>query len=768
LPAIDEPGAERAPDAPPAALSTLLRELIAAPPQPAEWHRLAPGRAIGRFELVRELGRGGFGVVFEARDRELGRSVAFKAVSPGASAAAGEQLLHEAEAIAQLSHPNLVTLFDAGRCEHGPFLVLELLRGRTLRERLDASPIPVPEVLRIAADVARGLAHAHAAGVIHRDLKPSNVFLCEGGPAKVLDFGMAHAFGRTRVSGGTPAYMAPEQWRDEREDARADVFALGVLLHQLLVGRLPYGAEGEALRAGAPPPSIEVPSAPGLGPLVRRMLEPDATRRPRDASEALAAIESIAARSGRRARPRPRAWLLAIGALAAATTGLAIAGARRAPPDAPDGAPAVAIPAAARVAPPRDRLPDASASHDAAPLTRDPEAHELFRRGLYYWQRSIGVDADNRTAVELLQKAVTRDASFALAEAWLATMEVEWRGDCAEARSHAARAATLEPDLPQLHVANAGIRETCDHDTHGAIRELDRAVRLAPRDANARALLGTMRTTVGEYDAGLEDLRAALTLEPGSFLTAVSLARELVMLRRFAEAEQVCARARALSPGDVHALVLCALVPFWRDGDLEQARRAVDQLPREWPTAGNGAWSLFQLLVLFPDEALRLDAEGRIPSPFSTLPFVPRSYLLGCARAARGDAAAARVAFEDALPQLEDRVRSARTDLLAGFFLARALAGVGRGRDALREASRAAALAEEPEHRAVALRLTAEVAAAADRPDEALAALRGLLARPDGQLTAAALRVDPRFTRLRRDQRFAALIRDGHAARGAR
>ena len=95
-----------------------------------------------------------------------------------------------------MSHPNLVTLYDVGRCEHGPYLVLELLRGVTLKERLLHGPIALAEALRIAIEVARGLSHAHAQGVIHRDLKPSNVFLCEGGFVKVLDFGIAHAFCR--------------------------------------------------------------------------------------------------------------------------------------------------------------------------------------------------------------------------------------------------------------------------------------------------------------------------------------------------------------------------------------------------------------------------------------------------------------------------------------------------------------------------------------------------------------------------------------------
>src|SRR5512138_744508 len=169
----------------PGALSALLAELVATPggASGSAWDSaLHPGAVIGRFELVRELGRGGFGVVWEARDVLLQRRVAFKAVRTGGDPAVrDEQVLHEAEAAAQLSHPNIVALYDLGRSAHGPFLVLELLSGRTLAARLADGPLPPREAVAIAVEIARGLAHAHAHGVVHRDLKPANVYLCDDG-----------------------------------------------------------------------------------------------------------------------------------------------------------------------------------------------------------------------------------------------------------------------------------------------------------------------------------------------------------------------------------------------------------------------------------------------------------------------------------------------------------------------------------------------------------------------------------------------------------
>ena len=234
-------------------------------------------------------------MVWEAHDRDLGREVALKAVGPGGrSDLRGERLLLEAEAAARLSHPNIVTLFDAGRSEQGPYLVLELLRGETLAKRLDQGPITVWEALRVAVEVAKGLAHAHEHGVVHRDLTPGNVFLWADGQVKVLDLGMAHAFGKPKAEGGTRAYMAPEQAAGAPEDERTDVFALGVVLYRMLSGKLPFpeATNARARHIGSPP-SLEVQDVPALAELVGKMLSKDPVKRPRNAGEVLAAFTAF-------------------------------------------------------------------------------------------------------------------------------------------------------------------------------------------------------------------------------------------------------------------------------------------------------------------------------------------------------------------------------------------------------------------------------------------------------------------------------------------
>lgn len=273
----------------PGAVSALLADLarlpeldLSAPAYPR------PGEAVGRFTVLRELGRGGFGRVFEARDPELRRNVALKIIR--AAGREGSQVLEarvrlEAEAAAQLSHPNIVTIHDVGRSKAGPYLVLELLRGESLAARLERGPLPVRVAVGAAVEVVRALVHAHAAGVLHRDLKPGNVFLVEGGPVKVLDFGLAAAFGtRGPARSGTPGYMAPEQAAGADEDERTDLYAVGRLLHEMLGGAPPPNPD-------AARPELDRPGIPApLAALIARVTSASPGERHRDGAELLEAL----------------------------------------------------------------------------------------------------------------------------------------------------------------------------------------------------------------------------------------------------------------------------------------------------------------------------------------------------------------------------------------------------------------------------------------------------------------------------------------------
>lgn len=211
---------------------------------------------IGRYRVIGELGRGAMGVVYRGVDPSLDRPVAIKVIGTraGASPVPSQELearfLREARVAARINHPNVVTIYDAGREGDSLYLVMELIEGESLAERLARAAYPtMPEALALIARVAEALAVAHSLGIVHRDIKPGNIMLTGDAGVKVADFGVAKAVGeetnltRTGIVVGSPAYMAPEQVRGQELDGRADLFSLGVVLYELLLRRKPFPSE---------------------------------------------------------------------------------------------------------------------------------------------------------------------------------------------------------------------------------------------------------------------------------------------------------------------------------------------------------------------------------------------------------------------------------------------------------------------------------------------------------------------------------------------
>ena len=209
---------------------------------------------IGRFEIVREIGRGAMGVVYEARDPVLGRAIALKVIQPASAVEEApffeERFLAEARIAARLQHPGIVVVHDVGRDPDtgALYIALELLRGQTLADLTREGPVEWREALRLVAQVARALHHAHVQGVVHRDVKPANVMVLPTGEAKVMDFGIARlesARQRLTTTGqflGTPLFTAPEQARAEEVDARADIFSLASVAYTLLTAQPAFAA----------------------------------------------------------------------------------------------------------------------------------------------------------------------------------------------------------------------------------------------------------------------------------------------------------------------------------------------------------------------------------------------------------------------------------------------------------------------------------------------------------------------------------------------
>src|SRR5437016_83135 len=290
------------------------------------------GRTISHFRVLEPLGAGGMGVVYRAEDTRLGRTVGLKFPLPQSSldAAAKARFLREARSAAALDHPNLCTIHEVGESTDGrPFLAMALYPGETLKTRLARNgPLPVPEALEIARQIAQGLGCAHAAGIVHRDLKPGNVMVLPDGTVKILDFGLAKArdesLSATSARMGTPAYMAPEQVRGEAVDARTDLWALGVVLYEMLSGRDPFGEEHELAIAHAilhaepvPPSTLRPDVPPHVEHLILTLLEKEPSRRFADATAVVAALTTPASPgrllTGRRARRRALAIAAALG-----------------------------------------------------------------------------------------------------------------------------------------------------------------------------------------------------------------------------------------------------------------------------------------------------------------------------------------------------------------------------------------------------------------------------------------------------------------------
>jgi TolB-like protein/tetratricopeptide (TPR) repeat protein len=207
--------------------------------------------SIGHYRIVRQIGRGGMGIVYEAFDEVLRRAVALKTILPSADAQMRDRLMREARAAAAVSHPNICQIFEIGEHEGDPFLAMELLDGQALADRLAEGPMQPGEAISTAMVILGALDALHKRSIVHRDLKPSNVFLSAHG-VKLLDFGLARPFAVTvddtaltlpGVLLGTPRYMAPEQARGEEVDARTDLFAVGTMLFEMLSGRPAFSGE---------------------------------------------------------------------------------------------------------------------------------------------------------------------------------------------------------------------------------------------------------------------------------------------------------------------------------------------------------------------------------------------------------------------------------------------------------------------------------------------------------------------------------------------
>jgi serine/threonine protein kinase len=498
------------------------------------------------------------GAVHEGRHHGTGEVVALKVLIGLMDERAVERFLAEAAAAARVSHANVVRVAGSGRDGGRPWIAFELVPGGSLRDRLrKGGALPWHEAARTAAEVATGLAAIHVAGLVHRDLKPENVLLAEDGTAKVSDLGLVRSqasdLTKTGELLGTLAYMAPEQVEDPRQaEARSDLYALGVVLFEMLAGRLPFTEQGLALAKAhlmkPPPPLHELaPRAPkGLVALVEHLLSKAPVARPASAEDVAAELALLIAGRHERSRlPLAIALLAALGVGGGALVAFAKRPVRGAVPSAPLPPPPVPSPTPRRPTPP----PAPSVVDERVLVSSDPAEEALVRRA-----ETLFDEGDQGAALAAYDEAVRVHPE------WL---RIRFRRG--ERRIHAGKARDAIADLdaviaafPELLRATMlrGYARRVTGDLEGARVDYDFVLERAPDEPEFRMHDADFRLETREYERTIEDVNRVLDRAPPNVRPALvrSRADANYKLHRYFEAIPDYEEARKSAPENTDIL----------------------------------------------------------------------------------------------------------------------------------------------------------------------------------------------------------------------
>lgn len=562
----------------------------------------APARqSIGKFRIVEMLGQGGMGTVYRAVDTHLGRTVALKTLP---EELAGrplrvERFLREAKAASALNHPNIVTIYEAGREGSVDYIAMEFVSGRTLASRLAEGIPTLDQILDWAVQISTAVSKAHEAGIVHRDLKPANIMINDDGLVKVLDFGLATLhlaeeddsdatltieLTQPGMVMGTAAYMSPEQAAGEPADGRSDVFALGAILYEMVAGRQPF--RGTSMHATLRQVQTTEPESLGK-------LRPDLP----------AGLTAAIGRALRKEKDERWQTMAAMRAALADIRRQLAAGAAQ----ATEVLPAVVTPA-------RKRRVRAGVALTAAALTialagigwnrgwhrqaaleasrgrTGPggvqDAIRAARALLYRYDGDANVDK----AIALLEQALAEEPTHAAAHAVLAiayyfkggaTREQHW---VRRALDTAGRAVELDSQLAVAHIA-AGLAHMLAGDTMGARASLGQAVELDPRNADAHWHLGRLNLAAKDFTGARKSLGEAIRIEPSHWGAHATLGTLHYQRGEFEEAARAWEQARAIAPGNV--IVLRNLSALYdKVGRPEDAAAAIQSALEVQPLAG--------------------------------------------------------------------------------------------------------------------------------------------------------------------------------------
>lgn len=758
-------------------------ESVLLPPSPTPPSKDLPdplglsGRTISHYRVLEPLGVGGMGVVYRAEDARLDRKVALKFLLPQYSlhAHAKDRFLHEARSAGALDHPNICTIYDVGESEDGRlFLAMPLYAGELLEARLAREgPLPIGDAMEIARQIARGLACAHAAGIVHRDLKPGNLILLPDDTLKILDFGLAKARDLSLTDPGhrpgTVAYMAPEQIRGETVDSRADLWALGAILYEMVTGKRPFRGEHTFSTAYAivhdgpiAPASLRHDVPPALDQLILRLLRKHPALRCHSASDFLETLARVGSGApprlpgrhagGRGAWSRARLNAASVGALVIGAVGIG------------------AVAASLGVLQPE--LTPAQQDHRERRSGPTAQAYDIYLRAREYQLRGDHLESQ-RVAEELYTRAVRLDPDFALAHARLAYTH-GWffyfghdtsQGRLEQMRLEAETALRLEPDLPEAHLAMGYYWYTGPRDFRKALEEFEAARRASPGDAEMHAAVAYVDRRQGRWEKAVNGLEHAVELDPRYPKIMKDLAVAYMQLRRYRQAVRTWDRVLGLEPDNYAALLLRAGTFLAWQGTTDSLAAALPRIPASWDPRGDRTIAVASLAQLRhrPREVLAA-LEAMRPEVVDDLDHLQIANLImlrAQAHLALGDSARARAYYGEARATLE-QATAFHADV-RGFraSLAVVLARLGHKEEAVREANRArdeAHLEAAEGHRYLVS--AAESYAWAGETDAALEVLAQVIGSP-GQLSVHHLRLDPRWDPLRSHPRFQRLIAAG-------
>ena len=557
------------------------------------------GRAISHFAVHEALGAGGMGVVYRAEDTRLQRAVALKFLLPHYSLdpSAKGRFLREAHTAAALDHPNLCAIYEVGVADGGcMFLAMALYDGETLRARLTrGGALAMHDALDITRQIAEGLRAAHRDGVVHRDLKPANVMLLPDGTVRILDFGLAKVRDQsvTETGGhfGTVSYMSPAQMRGEKLDGRADLWALGVVLYEMLTGRKPFSGTEEvgiahAILHDAPePPSMHrADLSAAVESLVLRLLQKEPAKRYGSAEELLNDLARIRTHGDGRVEQLRMRWRRLMrrgtnvvrstsGRLALAATAITILA----------WSATSALRSGHTISP---RVSGTIRSSTQEYARKSPEAYRLYVQGRFFFERKDS--ASFAKAQDYFRLAIQKDSLYAPAYAGLADAYsqqgtygfAQLASNFSKAKEYASRGLALDSTLAEVHVSLGFIALFYEWDWPHAGRELQTALRLDKGHASAHLFHAWYFMATDSVNAGISEGRQAVDLEPVSPLNNVRLVGFLFYGKHYAEALEMGREAfeRDSSFSTLRQELARSYVELGRCGEaLAVLRSSVDQ-----------------------------------------------------------------------------------------------------------------------------------------------------------------------------------------------